>query len=258
MSGSARLPRRVWERHKARAFPPGAITFHLAAFGRRRLTEEGSAEAAALRARFGLDELLVLHGSALAGSGGATLVTGPPGIGKSTALRETAAAGLGRVVEDGVLLVGLRAQEALLVTTGTVGVMDRASRIAGRLRRLMEAHGGARRPGDAERPGQRALREAALARVPAVAFTLATGLARGPRAPFAPDLHVVRAAVAVRQPGDPAPPLRLLPDGSLEELSGLELLSRSGVAVLEVLPGDARAGLRSRLAGALREAAAGR
>ncbi len=126
--------RRLWQRRKLSAFPPGAVTFHLDTWTRRALSPEGAAAAARFRERFGFDELLLLHGSAWVHAGTWSLVTGPPGIGKSTALRDLERHGHGRVEEDAIVLVGVKPSGWYAASTGSTDVLERAYRISRRLR----------------------------------------------------------------------------------------------------------------------------
>ena len=66
----------AWAELKSRAFPPGAVTFHLGTWSRGALTEEEGAAARALLAETGAERLLVLHGSAIRLRGETVVVVG--------------------------------------------------------------------------------------------------------------------------------------------------------------------------------------
>ena len=195
------LARRMWERRKRSAFPPGALTFHIEAWSRRALSSAGADASAHARARLHLDEFLVLHGSAWLSHGAVTLICGPAGIGKSSVLSELERSGRGRLVEDGLLLVGLRRASWHLVVTGALDLLGLASRISRRIRKLMRVDFNTFQNADVE-----VLRHAHPMRAPLlfhvsdVAFTLAAAF--GPRRdhPFTPS--------TLRRPGSGRPGTR--------------------------------------------------
>lgn len=124
-------------RAKARAFPPGSVTFHLGAWSRGALLEGEAAEARGIREAFAFDRLLVLHGSAMSVRGETVLVVGARGIGKSSACRELLRRGEGTFLEDGLLVVGEAGGRWTLVETGTLGVLGRTARLESGMRRLL-------------------------------------------------------------------------------------------------------------------------
>ena len=250
MSRSTGPLRRLWERHKLGAFPPGALTFHLGAWTKRSITPTADASSAEVMARYGLEELIVVHGSAWSDEGGCTIVSGPPSIGKSTVLRTLERSGLGRFVEDGLLLVGLRAGRWHLLVTGTFAVLDRTSRIGARVRSLIGVRFCFHQNEDSALL-QRAhpSRAAVLSLLPYASFTLATAF--GPRdgRPFTPTTHEVRTLIVMPHPQDPAHALRLRRGAPAEEAPDVALFAPAAVSVVVVSPigdlGEVRARLRS-------------
>ncbi|HYN40649.1 MAG TPA: hypothetical protein VE129_02650 [Thermoanaerobaculia bacterium] len=237
MSRTVAAARRAWERRKNAAFPAGALTFHLDAWTRRRLTPETGGASAEVMARFGFDELLVVHGSALLGRDGVTLVAGPPGIGKSSVLRELDREGLGRFVEDGLLLVGARRDRWHLLVTGTHDVLDRSSRIGGRSRSLLGVRFCFYQNADTGVLRKRnPIRSALLAHLPSASFTLATAFGPRPDRPFTPACHEVGALVVLPHPKDPASAVRLRGRDRVEEVADIASLAPATVAVLSVSP----------------------
>lgn len=119
--------RRWWEERKRRAVPEGSVTFHLALGNEERLLQHLD-EAVELIQRLGLDALHVLHGTAVACRAGALVVTGPPGVGKSTVLRSLAERGVLEILEDGVVLVGQRGDRWSIIESGVGPLLERMSR----------------------------------------------------------------------------------------------------------------------------------
>ena len=229
--------RRVWERRKLAAFPPGAVTFHLDAWTRRSLSPEADAASARVMEIHGFDELLVVHGSAWLDEGTCLLVSGPPGIGKSTVLRDLERDGRGHLLEDGLLLVGLRAGRWHLLVTGTLGVLDRTSRIGSRVRSLIGVRYCLHQNADASLLKRtHPLQSAVLARLPHVSFTLATAFGPRPDRPFAPATHEVRAIVVMPHPEDPAPTVRLRRGAKAEVVPDVAALAPAAVSVVSVSP----------------------
>lgn len=249
MSRSGDLFRRLWERRKRGAFPAGAVTFHLGAWTKRSITPTADASSAEVMARYGLEELIVVHGSAWSDEGGCTLVSGPPGIGKSTLLRTLERSGQGQFVEDGLLLVGLRAGRWHLLVTGTLAVLDRTSRIGGRVHSLIGVRFCLHQNEDPELLRRaHPIRAAVLSLLPSASFTLATAF--GPRdgRPFTPTTHEVRTLIVMPHRQDPAHALRLRRGLPAEEVSDVALLAPAVVSVVVVSPigdlGEVRARLR--------------
>lgn len=129
--------RAAWAGLKARAFPPGAITFHLGAWSRGALSEAEGTSARALLAELGFERLFVLHGSAVQVGTETAVVVGSRGIGKSTACRALARRGEAVLVEDGLVLAGEADGRWTVIETGTVGVLRRAALLAAGPRRLL-------------------------------------------------------------------------------------------------------------------------
>jgi len=196
----------LWERRKARAFPPGAIRFHLGGWARGRLRGPEASEAAALLRSWNLDALYVLHGNALERPGHeAVVVLGPPGIGKSRVCESLVADGWASSVEDGLVLVGSRGDRWYVVETGTLRVLSRASWIRRRVYRLS----GGRASSDLAAHRRRASWGWHLSRLRGrAAFALAVLLTRDER-PFAPRLIPVSRLVVARHPLVERPDLRV-------------------------------------------------
>lgn len=229
--------RRVWERRKRAAFPPGALTFHLDVWTRRTVSPEVRAASEDAMKRFRFDELLVVHGSAWLHKDHLTLVNGPPGIGKTTVLRNLGRSGVGHLVEDGLLLLGLRADRLHLLLTGTLDVLERSSRIGSRVRSLMGVRYCFHQTEDAE-VFRRAnpIRSAVLSRLPFVSFTLATASGPRPGRPFTPTSHEVGTVIVMPHPQDPARTLRLRCGQEAEEVADLTSLVPAKVSVFFVSP----------------------
>jgi hypothetical protein len=134
--------RAAWAGLKARAFPPGAITFHLGAWSRGELSEVEGTAARALLAELGFERLFVLHGSAVQVGTETVVVVGARGIGKSTACRALVRREGAVLVEDGLVLAGEADGRWTLIETGTLGVLRRAALLAAGPRRFLPSPGG--------------------------------------------------------------------------------------------------------------------
>ena len=139
--------RSAWAELKGRAFPPGAVTFHLGAWSRGALSEEEGAAARALLEEAGAERLLVLHGSAIRLRGETVVVVGPSAIGKSTAcgalvLREGAT-----WLEDGLVVAAESGNRWNLIETGTLAVLRHAALFAAGPRRFLGRPDGRERGG---------------------------------------------------------------------------------------------------------------
>ncbi|MGE5237162.1 MAG: hypothetical protein ACM3O7_12530 [Acidobacteriota bacterium] len=248
----ARPLRRWWESHKCSAFPAGAHTFHIEAWTRRTLTPPGAEAARQARESFGFDEFLVLHGSAWLADGTTTLVCGPPGIGKSTVLRSLQDMGRGRLIEDGLLLVGVSAETWHLVLTGATEVLDRASRIGRRIRELMLVDFSLfQDPNPEAMRRAHPVRAALLLRLSGVSFTLAAALGPRPNGSFSPSHLEITRLVVAHHPLDPSPSLRLHDRGPAQEVADLRSATPAGVAVMSVCPFGTLTEIRQRLRDAL-------
>lgn len=211
--GAARL-KGLWERHKAAAFPPGAITFHLRAWSRGGLDREGSSAAGALIARHAFDHLLVLHGNALEVDGSLAVVAGPSCVGKSTVCRRLVRHRGARLVEDGLVLVGVSRTAWTVIETGTVGILARASRVGRVLRRIT----GAGRSLYREREVRSSTRRRSVNRRLAgeLPFSLAVLLTVSGGAGFSPFLQRLDRLVVLEHPAAPAETFRIAHDGGME------------------------------------------
>jgi hypothetical protein len=134
--------REAWGGLKARAFPPGAITFHLGAWSRGELSEDEGATARALMAEQGFERLFVLHGSAIQVGKDTVVIVGSRGGGKSTACRALVRREGAVLVEDGLVLAGEADGRWTLIETGTLGVLRRAALLAAGPRRFLPSPGG--------------------------------------------------------------------------------------------------------------------
>lgn len=134
--------RSAWEEVKRRAFPPGAVTFHLGAWSRGTLTEEEGAAARALLAEVGAERLFILHGSAVRLRGETLVVVGPPATGKSTACRGLVVREGATWVEDGLVVAAETGDRWTLIETGTLAVLRNAALFAAGPRRFLGRPGG--------------------------------------------------------------------------------------------------------------------
>ena len=137
--------RSAWAELKSRAFPPGAVTFHLGAWSRGTLSEEEGVAARALLEEVGAERLLVLHGSAIRFRGETVVVVGPPAIGKSTACRALVLREGATWLEDGLVVAAESGDRWTLIETGTLAVLRHAALFAAGPRRFLG------RPGRRER-----------------------------------------------------------------------------------------------------------
>ena len=188
-------------RARARAFPPGSVTFHLGAWSRGRLAEDEAEAARALLEHHGFSRLLVLHGSALEVDGAVVLVVGPRGIGKSTACRELVRHGRGKLLEDGLLVVGEHGGAWRLVETGTLPVLRRTARLKAGPRRLLPRVEGMPHPGERWAEGLRRRLHRALDEQ---AFRAAVLLAGGRPAGSVGCLRTVGRVVVAEEPFTPS------------------------------------------------------
>ncbi len=137
--------RSAWAELKRRAFPPGAVTFHLGAWSRGAISEEEGAAARALLAEAGAERLLVLHGSAIRLRGETVVVVGPPAIGKSTACRSLVLREGATWLEDGLVVAAESGGRWTLIETGTLAVLRRAALVSAGPRRFLGRPGGRER-----------------------------------------------------------------------------------------------------------------
>jgi hypothetical protein len=146
--------RTAWAGLKDRAFPPGAITFHLGAWSRGALSETEGATAKALLAELAFERLFVLHGSAVQLGSETVVVVGSRGIGKSTACRALVRHEGAVLVEDGLVLAGEANGRWTLIETGTLGVLRRAALLAAGPRRFLPSPGALASRGAGRRSGK--------------------------------------------------------------------------------------------------------
>ena len=201
--------RRTWERRKERAFPPGAVTFHLEAWGRRRMTPALEAQARGVADVFGLDPIWIVHGCALLLGGDAAVLAGPPGLGKSRLLFELERRGEGRCLDDGLVLLGVGRGRLRLVETGTLAFARRGFRISLLLRRLLLIDRSVFSTPAPLHHRRTRLLDRALCRVADLAFKLNVALPRGRLAPHEPGDVPVSHFVVAAHSEDQYPSFRL-------------------------------------------------
>lgn len=235
-------------RAKARAFPPGSVTFHLGAWSRGALLEGEAAEARGLLEAFGFHRLLVLHGSAMSVQGETVLVVGARGIGKSSACRELHRRGEGTCLEDGLLVVGEAGGRWVLVETGTLGVLGRAARLESGMRRLLPRPSGPARPGGEGAGSFRARLHRAL---DVQAFRAGLLLAGREPAGKARRLHAVDRVVVAEEAASPSGSFET--DGrALREIADTASLAPPGCDLRVVATSGPLAEVVARLAAAMR------
>ncbi len=110
------------------------MSFHLSAARNRPTAERFSHEARALATRLGFERIVTLHGLAFKNENGVSLVVGPKGVGKSTALRELANSGEAKPLEEGIVLGITSDGNARLIRTGTLEYALHKASIRARIR----------------------------------------------------------------------------------------------------------------------------
>jgi len=219
---------RWWERIKAAAFPPGAVTFHLGVWTSRRLTAADAGQMACLLDRHGFQRLLVVHGNAIEVHGRVVLLAGSSRIGKSTACRVLEARGDARVLEEGLVLLGVVGDRWVVVDTGTLGVLHSASKIRSRLLRRFSA---AALPPWIPSPTS-GWKRATADFVNALAFRLAVLRNLHRRVGFEASVRDVAGLAIAVTPEDPFPSLLLERGGSVEVIGDLLALAPAEVSTL--------------------------
>jgi len=258
-SGPRYRLRAWWERRKAKAFPPGAVTFHLVAWRGAALVGPNLEQARAFFARFSPEELLVLHGSALEAATGVTLVCGPAGVGKSSILTELEARGVGRLIEDGILLVARRQGRWELASTGVTEVMRRAARISKRLRRLLRADFSVWQAADSAAVWRaRPLRTTLLRDwIPRLSFSAACLWRWSGAVPFELALRPVDGLILLYHAEDPWLAARVSPQLVVENVENLGKLVPDSVRLVQVSPIGGMVEVRDRLRQAVSAASRG-
>lgn len=217
-----------WTRIKDAAFPPGAITFHLGVWTRRRVTTADARQVDRLMAAHGLERLLVVHGNAIDVHGRVVLLAGASQIGKSTACTVLEARGDARILEEGLVLLGAVGERWVVVGTGTLGVLRSASRIRSMLLR--------RFPAVVYPPWISSLtsrwRRAAANPVNALAFRFAVLRNLHRRVEFRADVRDVAGLAVAVTPADSFPSLLLDARGSVEVIGDLLDVAPAGVSTL--------------------------
>lgn len=240
----------AWGRVKARAFPAGAITFHLAAWSRGALSADEAAVARGLLGRHGFGKLLVLHASAVRIGAETVVLAGPRGVGKSTACRALERRGEATLVEDGLVLVGEADGRWTLVETGTLEVLRHAAVIAASLRRLLPRS--AKQAGESAGSRRGDLRSRLLGFLDGVAFKGGVLVAGRERRGFVPRLYPVHRVVVVDSL-DGAQPCYETDGNMLTVIAELGARIPDGVVLVRAastgLPARIRAGLTEALLG---------
>ena len=243
--------RRAWERRKERVFPPGAVTFHLEAWGRRRMSPEIAAEARRVAGDFGLEPIWIVHGCAFLRGGEAAVLAGPPGMGKSRLLFALERAGSGRCLEDGLALVGLAGGRLQVLETGTLAFARREFRINLLLRRLLLVDRSVFSTPTPLRTRGARIAFRLLLRLPDLAFKLNVVLPRVRAAAHTPRLYPVGRVVAAPHPGDPYPSFRLDGGRRLETVRDLGGELAPHARVVRVSPLGTRSDVARRVRDAL-------
>lgn len=185
--------------------------------------------------RFGFQRLLVLHGSAIAMSGRLCVVAGPAGIGKSTVLKALQRSGEGRLIEDGVVLVGERDGNLEVVETGTLGVMQTAGRIATTVRRLTFTNTSVFSRPIGPRPVTRSATHRVLRRLATVSFYLAV-MTRVSFTTFTPRTHHLDRVVLGSHSDDDGPSVVIDPLGQVTAIRNLRSMVPADTALIEFSP----------------------
>jgi energy-coupling factor transporter ATP-binding protein EcfA2 len=93
------------------------------------------ADIISFKKQFAFDDVWIFHGIAMEREGKAIVVSGPPGIGKSTLLRKFVRINIARPVDDGFILIGRTngcyyiVESGLYVTLRTISVLSKWLRI---------------------------------------------------------------------------------------------------------------------------------
>ena len=115
-----KLPRDSLPLFNKLVFEPGNIT---------------AADLTSFKKHFKFDDAWIFHGIAMEREGKAIVVSGPPGIGKSTLLRKFASLNMARPVDDGFVLIGRAngcyyiVESGLYATLRTISVLSKWLRI---------------------------------------------------------------------------------------------------------------------------------
>ncbi len=245
---SARWLRSWWERRKAAAFPPGAVTFHLGCWTRGALDADAADRAGGLMAAHGLEELLLLHGNAVRADGRLVVIAGPSGVGKSTVCGELVRSHGARLVEDGLVLVGGASGAWSVVETGTLDVLARTSRVGRVVRRLSGTGRSLYRHREVRCPARwRALRRRVTGELP---FSLAIVLTVRRSGAFSPLLHRLDRLVVLEHPDAPRQAFRIR-RGGMTPLADPAADAPAHVAVTRLSPVGLRGDVQARLAAAV-------
>jgi len=227
------------------------VTFHLDAWGRRRLTPALAAKARDIMGRLGLESTWVLHGCAFLMRGEAVVVAGPPGLGKSRVLFDLERKREGRAIDDGLVLVGLRNGRLWVVETGTLSFARRGFRISLALRRLLRIDRSLFSQSDPLRTRRGRFLYWLLCRVAELAFKLNVLLPRSHNAPHDPRAIPLARIISIPHADDPFPSFCLDGGESLRALGDLRAEFAPYGDVQEISPLGSRADVARRMRKAL-------
>ena len=94
-----------------------------------------AADVISFKKQFAFDDVWIFHGIAMEREGKAIVVSGPPGIGKSTLLRKCTRINMARPVDDGFILIGRAngcyyiVESGLYVKLRTISILSKWLRI---------------------------------------------------------------------------------------------------------------------------------
>jgi len=215
--------------------PRGAITFSELEL-RRNFSHSAKKEAHKVMQMFGFSKLLLVHGSANLVNGKISIISGPPGIGKSSASRRASRKG-NKQVEEGMLVLGRRGNKLFLVETGTMGYKSSAARASNLVRRAMFLR---KKDWDPKlTPKERPVRFKAL-QLNALFTQIDLDV-------FEPKLHQVGKICVAEHESDPHTPLLINSKLNLSDISDLRTVLPREINLTRFTPGGSRAKLEKRL-----------
>ena len=222
------------EKRMKKVFPEGAITFHKLAWSKRGMTQQGLMEAERLMKRFKFSSLFILHGNCHIVNGKVVIISGPAGVGKSSASRELIKSGGAPQVEEGKLLVGQRNGKWFLVETGTLKLSQKRSLAVEPMRKVIFA--GTKKWGTKNTGIERIASDSM--------YWLGLTFMRGDRSRVDIKEHQVGKVVWLRDSRDEKMPLKVGSDLSISLLSGLGGEIPAGINLREFLAQGSRTELK--------------